>query len=137
MNLTLFPTDLPEREWVEFPAHGYTDTVCGVIHRGSNPPVCGVPLGGIDTGCIDLAQLAIRLQHHIDLLIPRRSVKSTISGDQHHHRPGYVHFTLHEPFNNLNMVKPVTMGRYKEYVLLIHYWGHYQWQIQFILAKRH
>ena len=54
MTTTIFPTDLPERQWSTFAAEGFRSPVTGVIHRGTNPPVCGVPLGGIDTGCIDL-----------------------------------------------------------------------------------
>ena len=54
MSEVLFPTDLAEREWVEFEAEGFSTPVAGVIHRGSNPPLCGMPLGGIDTGCLDL-----------------------------------------------------------------------------------
>ncbi len=50
----LFPTDLPSREWVLFPAVGYNNPVTGVIHRLDKAPTCGMALGGIDTGCIDL-----------------------------------------------------------------------------------
>ena len=54
MDMKLFPTDLPELEWVEFPSEGFSKPVAGVIHRTAYPAVCGMPLGGIDTGCIDL-----------------------------------------------------------------------------------
>ena len=50
----LFPAGLPEREWVEFPAEGFDQPVNGVIFRTGNSLSCGMPLGGIDTGCIDL-----------------------------------------------------------------------------------
>ena len=50
----LFPTDLPEREWAEFQAEGFAAPATGVIYRGTNPPTCGMPLGVIDTGCLDL-----------------------------------------------------------------------------------
>jgi len=50
----LFPIDLPERQWVAFEAQGFASPVTGVIYRGSNPPGCGMPLGGAGTGCIDL-----------------------------------------------------------------------------------
>ena len=52
--MALFPTDLPEREWVEFPAEGFSTPVTGVIHRRSYRALCGMPLGGLDTGCLDL-----------------------------------------------------------------------------------
>ena len=50
----LFPTDLPEREWKEFQAAGFSKPVSGVIFHTGKPPCCGVPLGGISTGCIDI-----------------------------------------------------------------------------------
>lgn len=50
----LFPTNLPSLEWVEFSAAGFTRPVSGVIYRTDKPPCCGVPLGGISTGCLDI-----------------------------------------------------------------------------------
>ena len=50
----LFPSNLPELEWVEFQAEGFSQQVCGVIHSTSRPAVSGMPLGGISTGCVDL-----------------------------------------------------------------------------------
>jgi len=41
-------------DWVEFSAEGFSKPVAGIIHRVAHPAVCGMPLGGIDTGCIDL-----------------------------------------------------------------------------------
>ncbi len=54
MNKKIFPTDLPELNWVEFSAEGFSKPVTGVIHRVAYPAACGMPLGAIDTGCIDL-----------------------------------------------------------------------------------
>ena len=50
----LFPMDLPSCQWVEFPAVGFGQPVSGVIYRTAQPPCCGVPLGGIGTGCLDI-----------------------------------------------------------------------------------
>ncbi len=50
----LFDQRLPERQWVEFSADGFPRTVSGVKFLGSNPPCCGVPVGGISTGCLDI-----------------------------------------------------------------------------------
>jgi len=50
----LFPAGLPAAQWSEFPAAGYTQPVTGIIYRDEPCPVAGVPLGGIDTGCLDL-----------------------------------------------------------------------------------
>lgn len=51
---TLFPTDLPSRDWVHFKAHGFSQPACGVIYRMADTVTNGMALGGIDTGCIDL-----------------------------------------------------------------------------------
>jgi len=51
---TLFPTALPELEWLEFSAEGFSKPVSGLIHRTAKPPCCGLPLGGISTGCLDI-----------------------------------------------------------------------------------
>lgn len=50
----LFPVDVRSSEWNEFPAFGFSNPVSGSVFRGSAPPCCGAPVGGIDTGCIDL-----------------------------------------------------------------------------------
>ncbi len=49
-----FPAGLPEREWVEFEAVGFKKPVTGAVFTGANPPCCGLPLGGLSTGCLDL-----------------------------------------------------------------------------------
>ncbi|NLG27182.1 MAG: hypothetical protein GX557_04690 [Chloroflexi bacterium] len=69
----LFPTWLPEQEWREFPAQGYRAPACGLLYRGSRPPVCGAPLGGIDTGCLDIeANGLLGFSSIFNSLIPRR-----------------------------------------------------------------
>src|SRR5262250_1163961 len=35
---TLFPTNLPSREWRQFRAHGLSTPACGVIFRRDRPP---------------------------------------------------------------------------------------------------
>jgi uncharacterized protein (DUF608 family) len=50
----LFPTDLPQRDWVHFKAQGFTEPVCGVVYRLNDTVTNGMALGGVDTGCIDL-----------------------------------------------------------------------------------
>jgi len=50
----LFPTGLAGREWIRFAAQGYAAPACGVIFRKADPVTCGMALGGIDTGCLDL-----------------------------------------------------------------------------------
>jgi hypothetical protein len=70
---TLFPLDLPSTEWSEFSTQGFSIRVSGVIYHGSQPPVCGVPLGGIDTGCLDLeANGLFGYSMIFNSLIPRR-----------------------------------------------------------------
>jgi len=58
MDAALFPTQLPPRAWYEFPAAGFSKPAAGFLYRGSEPKVCGLPLGGIDTGCLAWKPLA-------------------------------------------------------------------------------
>ncbi len=51
---TLFDTSLPERAWTTIAAQGFEAPVPGALFRGSRKPCCGVPLGGIGTGCVDI-----------------------------------------------------------------------------------
>jgi len=53
-SATLFPLDLPSSEWTQFRAAGYPGDVTGVIYRRATPATNGMPLGGVDTGCVDL-----------------------------------------------------------------------------------
>ncbi|HIE11302.1 MAG TPA: hypothetical protein EYP62_06770 [Kiritimatiellae bacterium] len=50
----LFPPHLLHAAWLEFAAKGYAQPVTGVIYRGEPRPTCGMPLGGLDTGCLDI-----------------------------------------------------------------------------------
>lgn len=50
----IFPSDLPSVEWLEFRAEGFQREVAGVIYDQDHPTCCGIPLGGIGTGCIDI-----------------------------------------------------------------------------------
>ena len=50
----LFPTDLPEKEWIEFKAQDFSKKACGMIFSNTHQACCGVPLGGLGTGCLDI-----------------------------------------------------------------------------------
>lgn len=50
----LFPKDLPQSEWKRFDAAGYSSPVSGVIYKTGQKLICGLPVGGVDTGCLDL-----------------------------------------------------------------------------------
>lgn len=53
MAARLFPTDLPELQWAEFSAHGFKAPAAGIVYRAGQSS-CGIPLGGVGTGCLDL-----------------------------------------------------------------------------------
>lgn len=73
MVSTLFPLNLPARDWAEFRAEGFSNPVWGAIHLGSNPPECGLPLGSIDSGCLDLEVNGVLGYSSIfNALVPRR-----------------------------------------------------------------
>lgn len=50
----LFEQTLPVRQWTEFSAQGFSQPVSGAIFTSDQPPCCGVPLGGLGTGCLDI-----------------------------------------------------------------------------------
>ena len=54
MGTKLFSSDLPNLEWVQFEAQGFSGPVSGVLYPADRPATNGMPLGGIDTGCLDL-----------------------------------------------------------------------------------
>ena len=49
----LFDQNTITREFADISVSGFTKPVPGVIFTDENPPCCGVPLGGIGTGCVD------------------------------------------------------------------------------------
>ena len=49
-----FPDNLPQSQWVDFSAEGFEKPVTGVIYNKDSHLDCGMPLGGIDTGCMDI-----------------------------------------------------------------------------------
>ena len=49
-----FPSGQLHATWNTFEVAGYKKPITGVIYRGNPRPTCGMPLGGIDTGCIDI-----------------------------------------------------------------------------------
>ncbi len=53
-NNRLFPASLTPRQWQEFTASGFRQPVHGAVFASENPPCCGLPLGGISTGCLDV-----------------------------------------------------------------------------------
>src|SRR5438552_1532150 len=53
-NKRLFPANLSSGQWLEFPAEGFSGSAVGVIHQREYPAQCGMPLGGIGTGFLNL-----------------------------------------------------------------------------------
>ena len=51
---TLFDTSLPERSWNMLSVEGFNAPIPGALFHASNKPCCGVPLGGVGTGCVDI-----------------------------------------------------------------------------------
>lgn len=136
---------MPELEWVEFEAEGFSNTVPGVIHRGTNPPVCGMPLGSLDTGCLDLEATGLWGYNSIfNSLMPRRAallpfLGMSISGvrPQAEGFPGNPRYISNRVWmmTTLNMrwrdndvwKRQLAMRDYYGICPAreIHYWGHY------------
>ena len=51
---SLFSDKAPVMQSSQFEASGYSQPACGVIFNKDNPACCGVPMGGVSTGCIDI-----------------------------------------------------------------------------------
>jgi uncharacterized protein (DUF608 family) len=133
MTKSLFPIHLPPRKWLEFKADGFSEAVSGAIFHSDDSPTCGVPLGSIGTGCLDLeATGTFGLCSIFNTNVPRRG-------------------PLNLPFLGLNVggktvllsapakvrLNNITWPRYWEGsseklrplhrwpIERVHYWGHY------------
>jgi len=74
----LFPTDLPSKQWVQFPAAGFSQPACGVIYRLNDTVTNGMALGGVDTGCFDLETSGMLGYMTIyNTVVPRRGPVNT------------------------------------------------------------
>jgi len=54
INNRYFPAGILHATWQKFPVQGYKHEIPGVIYRGKPRPTCGMPLGGLGTGCLDV-----------------------------------------------------------------------------------
>jgi len=133
--ITLFPSDLPGKEWVQFEADGFSQPACGVVYRTEDTVSCGMALGGIDTGCLDLETSGLlgyctifnsHLPRRGPINLPilglstggRTCVLST-KRTKKYEAAGKGIVTLFEPlFTDLNLEGVDTARE-------IHYWGHY------------
>ena len=53
-NSRYFSSGLANKQWLEFQASGYNTPVWGVVYNSQDSLWCGMPLGGIATGCLDI-----------------------------------------------------------------------------------
>ena len=108
----LFPPGIPKDRWASFNADGLDGPVHGVVYGGAQPAADGMPLGGIETGCIDFETNGLLGWCSIfNSFVPRRG-------------------PLNEPFLGLavgddswvlSTVAPTGLGGAKD----IDYWGHF------------
>ena len=131
MDETLFPTHLPSADWSEFPATGFSQPVAGLLYRGSHPPVCGLPLGGIDTGCLDLEATGLLGYSSIfNMLVPRRGPLNLPCLGLSLGQQTWLCAQLPPPqqrMATLTYWDLTHQGRYQAVrsAKEIHYWGHY------------
>jgi len=129
MNSRLFPIDLPSQEWVEFKAEGFSKPVSGVIYRSDDSPVCGVPLGGIDTGCLDVEATGLLGYSSIfNSLVPREGPLNLPFLGISIGRQTHVLTTLNMRWRDDTTWYDAYTGRHYKGVRTasrIHYWGHY------------
>lgn len=129
----LFPMDLPASQWVEFAAEGFTRPACGVIYRLREPATNGMPLGGIDVGCIDLETSGLFGYCTIfNSHVPRRGpLNLPFLGISVGGKTWVLCDNKPKPYETTDgrqPVEPVLMDLELDGVELareIHYWGHY------------
>ena len=128
----LFPTNLAHGDWMEFPAEGFSAPVIGVIHRREYPALCGVPLGGYGTGCLDLDTSGLfGLCSIFNSHVPRRGAMNwpflglsvggktwVLTTGQQSPEKG-DHYAANEPRPPDLVLPGVSMAKD------VHYWGHY------------
>jgi uncharacterized protein (DUF608 family) len=69
----LFPAALPQSQWTQFSAAGYEQPVTGIVTRSTSQPTCGMPIGSVDTGCVDIqANGTFGLSSIFNSIVPRR-----------------------------------------------------------------
>ena len=80
----LFPCrTLASLEWTQFGASGFSKPACGIVYRKDSPAECGVPLGTVDTGCIDLdTDGTFGYCSMFGAFAPPRPVVAALSGNQ-------------------------------------------------------
>jgi len=132
MHTTLFPTDLDTYDWQEYSADGFSGGACGVIHRKDAPASNGMPLGSIDTGCLDLeTDGTLGFCTIFNSHVPRRGPMNLpfLSLCLHNGTNFPETWVLStKPLQNSPMLGPFTTAfRPKRACPAedIHYWGHY------------
>lgn len=110
MASELFPSDLPTGQWQEFSAAGFALPVCGVVFNAGETS-CGLPLGGIGTGCLDL---------NTDGTLGRCSIFNTFVPHRELNRP-FLALAVGEQVWTLAS-RPIAGT---ESPAGIRYWGHY------------
>ena len=139
MNKRLFAMDLPQMECVEFSAEGFSKPVAGVIHRRTSRSVCGMPLGGVGTGCMDLETAGTFGYSTIfNSHVPRRGPlnmpflgisvagKTCVLTTQQTRRPeGKFQHGANVEYTNYPVEGPPLQIEGVETARDIHYWGHY------------
>jgi uncharacterized protein (DUF608 family) len=129
----LFPTDARSGEWIEFPARGFSQPACGVIYHLAQPATNGVPLGGVDTGCLDLETSGLLGYCTIfNSHVPRRGpLNLPLLGLSANGRTWALCANQPKPYQTTDgrqPVEPVLAELPLEGVATareIHYWGHY------------
>ena len=106
----LFPINARGVKWSEFKAEGFQNPVPGIIYK-SGESECGLPLGGIGTGCIDLdTDGAFGRCSIFNSFAPPRVLSTAFLG-----------LTLGNEVYCLSTRPPQGVKPAKQ----IHYWGHY------------
>ncbi len=106
---------VPDLTWSQFHALGFRSPVCGMLHRKSTAAQCGMPIGSIGTGCLDLDTDGTLGYCSIftSRIPPRGKLNSPVLGLRME-KKAWVLATGH-----IDEIENVSTARD------IHYWGHY------------
>lgn len=123
----LFDRNLPDRQFLEFKAAGFSKPATGVIFRDGGSGNKGVPLGGIGTGCIDL-----NLDGQFRLWTIYNNLVNPAFGEKMVWLPTPIEQPrqINLPFLGISLNNQTTILSLKPVGNLkparqIHYWGHY------------
>ncbi len=128
-NQRIFPIDLPVNKWIQFDAEGFSEPACGVIYHAyanrkfQDQPTHGMPIGTIDTGCIDIElDGTFGYSTIFNTHVPRRTLNLPFLGISVGERTWVLSRPPHDLWNRMCKHGTEKMPSTPSDIF---YWGHY------------